>query len=126
MIKVYRLIPVSLLLALITGCYFSISGRVIDAVTEQPIEGAIVLVEWTKKHGFGDAWTESYKVVESVSDNEGNVKIEGCYGFFVEPPDVTVYKKGYVAWSSRWTFPVNEIIDQIFGGGNMISGSDGS
>lgn len=90
------------------GCYPSISGKVIDAETKQPIEGAIVLVEWTKKHGIGDRWTESYKVVEVVSDKDGNVKIEGCYSPFVEPPDVTVYKKGYVAWSSRNIFPSNE------------------
>jgi len=90
------------------GCYPSISGKVIDAETKQPIEGAIVLVEWTKKHGFGDRWTESYKVVEVVSDKDGNVKIDGCYSPFVEPPDVTVYKKGYVAWSSRNIFPSNE------------------
>lgn len=90
---------------LVSGCYLPINGRVIDAETQQPIEGAIVLVEWTKKHGFGDAWTESYKVVEAVSDKEGNVKIVGCYSPFVEQPDVTVYKKGYVAWSNRWIFP---------------------
>lgn len=88
-----------------TGCYLPISGRVIDAETQQPIVGAVVLVEWTKKYGFGDAWTESYKVVESISDKEGKVKIGGCYSLFVEPPDVTVYKKGYVAWSSQWIFP---------------------
>jgi len=88
-----------------SGCYLPINGRVVDAETQQPIEGAVVLVEWTKKHGFGDAWTESYKVVECVSDKEGKVKVEGCYSPFVEPPDVTVYKKGYVAWSSRWIFP---------------------
>jgi hypothetical protein len=85
-----------------------IKGRVIDAETQQPIEGAIVLVEWTKKHGFGDAWTESYKVVEAVSDNEGKVNIEGCYSLFVEPPDITVYKKGYVAWNDENIFPSQE------------------
>ncbi|MDA8100350.1 MAG: carboxypeptidase-like regulatory domain-containing protein [Nitrospiraceae bacterium] len=87
------------------GCYFPITGRVIDAETQQPIEGAVVLVEWTKTHGFGEHWTESYKVFETLSDKNGNVSLPGCYSPFVEPPDVTVYKKGYVAWSSRWIFP---------------------
>jgi len=90
---------------LVSGCYLPINGRVIDAETQQPIEGAIVLVEWTKKHGFGDAWTESYKVVETEADKDGNVKLSGCYSPFVQPPDATVYKKGYVAWSNRWIFP---------------------
>ncbi len=90
----------------VSGCvYPGITGRVIDAETQQPIEGAVVMVEWTKKHGLGDPVTESYKVVEAISDKDGKVKIEGCYSPFVERPDVTVYKKGYVAWSSRWIFP---------------------
>lgn len=88
----------------IVGCYMPIKGRVIDAETQQPIEGAVVMVEWTKKHGFGDSWTESYKVVEVVSDKEGMVQIKGCYSPFVELPHVTVYKKGYVAWNDESIF----------------------
>lgn len=100
-----RLLVICLLIFVVTGCYLPIKGQVVDAETSQPIEGAIVLVEWTKKHGFGDAWTESYKVVEAVSDKDGKVNIEGCYSPFVKPPDVTVYKRGYVTWSSRNVFP---------------------
>lgn len=101
-----QMITITLLVMLsISGCYLPINGRVVDAETQQPIEGAIVLVEWTKKHGFGDAWTESYKVVEVVSDKEGRVKIDGCNSLFVEQPDITVYKKGYVAWNDERIFP---------------------
>jgi hypothetical protein len=105
--RIYRTVIIATMLIYLSGCYAGITGHVVDAETQRPIEGAIVLVEWTKKHGFGDAWTESYKVVETISDKEGNVKIAGCYSPFVEHPDVTVYKKGYVAWSSRWIFPDN-------------------
>jgi len=101
-----RILAVCVLVVLLSsGCYLPINGRVVDAETQLPIEGAIVLVEWTKKHGFGDAWTESYKVVEVVSDKDGKLKIEGCYSPFVQPPDVTVYKKGYVAWNDENIFP---------------------
>jgi len=48
-----------LTLACLSGCYFPISGQVIDAETLQPIEGAVVLVEWTKVRGLGEHWTES-------------------------------------------------------------------
>ncbi len=93
------------LLSIIAGCYVPITGHIIDAETQQPIEGAVVLVEWTKTHGYGDHWTESYKVVEAVSDNDGKVKLEGCFCPFTNPPDVTVYKKGYVAWNNKYIFP---------------------
>jgi len=104
-IRLFAIISIALL---ITGCYVGISGRVIDAETQQPVEGAVVLVEWTKKHGWGDAWTESYKVVEVISDKDGNVSIDGCYSPFVRDPDVTVYKKGYVAWNNRILFPSSQ------------------
>ncbi len=89
----------------ISGCYLPMSGRVIDSETKQPIEGAVVLVEWTKTHGIGEHWTESYKVAEVVSDKDGKVRLPGCYSPFVRPPDVTIYKKGYVAWNNYYIFP---------------------
>jgi hypothetical protein len=92
-------------LLLTAGCYSPISGTVIDAETKQPIEGAVILVEWTKTKGVGLTYTESYKVAETVTDKDGNFELPGCYSPFVNAPDVTVYKKGYVAWSSRNIFP---------------------
>ena len=49
--------------------------------------------------------TESHKVVEVVTDKEGNASIEGVLSPFVDAPDVTVYKKGYVAWNNHYIFP---------------------
>ena len=83
----------------------SISGKVIDAETGQPIEGAIILVEWTKTHGFGNTYTTSEKVAEVLSDNNGIVNIPGYDVRFVNDPDITIYKPGYVAWSNQWIFP---------------------
>lgn len=103
--RILFLIYLSLIVLSASGCYLPINGRVVDAETNAPIEGAVVMVEWTKTHGIGDHSTESYKVIEVVSDKEGKVKIEGCYSLMVNPPDVTVYKRGYVAWSSRIIFP---------------------
>jgi hypothetical protein len=101
----YKLMSILLLLLLVSGCYLPMSGRVIDAETKQPIEGAVVLVEWTRTHGIGEHWTESYKVAEVLSDKDGKVKLPGCYFPFIGPPDVTIYKKGYVAWNNRYIFP---------------------
>jgi hypothetical protein len=96
---------ITLTLVLLAGCYRPISGTVVDADTNAPIEGAVVLVEWTKTHGIGNYSTESYKVAETVTDKDGKFTLPGCYSPFVNEPNVTIYKKGYVAWSSRWIFP---------------------
>ncbi len=102
----YRLsITILSIMLLVTGCYVPISGRVIDAETNAPIEGAVVLVEWTKTKGVGLTYTESVKVAETLSNKDGQFDLPGCFSPFVNEPDVTVYKKGYVAWSSRIIFP---------------------
>ena len=95
-----------LLLFVATGCEGEITGIVVDAETGQPIEGAVILVEWTKVEGIiGMTHTESYKVVEVVTDKEGKASIEGVSSYFVSMPRVTVYKKGYVAWNNEFIFP---------------------
>lgn len=89
-----------------TGCDAEITGTVVDAESGQPIEGAVVLVEWTKTKGLpGMTHTESYKVIEAVTDKEGKVSISGTFSPTVNPPHVTIYKKGYVAWNNEYIFP---------------------
>ncbi len=90
-----------------TGCSASssgISGTVIDAEMGKPIEGAVVLVEWTKTKGFGLTHTESYKVVEVLTDKDGKFKVPGVRTIFVDP-HLTIYKAGYVAWNDEVIFP---------------------
>ncbi len=81
------------------------SGIVVDSQTGKPIDGAVVLVEWTITKGIGLTSTESYKVVETLTNKEGKFNVLGITNPRVNPPDVTVYKKGYVCWSSRIIFP---------------------
>lgn len=99
------IVPVIIMLVLTSGCYGKITGTVVDAETGQPIEGAVVLAEWTKTHGIGDHNTESFKVIEKLTDKEGKVTIEGVSNIFIDSPGVTVYKKGYVAWNNEYIFP---------------------
>lgn len=88
-----------------TGCYASMTGKVVDAETGKPIEGAILLVEWLKGHGIGLTYQTSAKAVEVFSDKDGIVKIPGYFNPFVEGPFITIYKPGYVAWNNHWIFP---------------------
>jgi hypothetical protein len=104
--KIQHSLFILFLLLLVSSCYAGITGKVIDAETQKPIEGAVVLVEWTKTKGMpGMTHTESAKVIEVISDKDGNVEISGNYNPFVNPPHVTVYKKGYVAWNNEYIFP---------------------
>ena len=103
-----KIVYLLLLCFLLSGCgyYRSITGTVIDAETLQPIEGAVGMVEWTGHGGMpGLAHTVSYKVVEVVTDKNGNAHIEGLINPRVSEVDVAVYKPGYVTWSSRDIFP---------------------
>ena len=86
----------------------TITVTVVDAATNEPIEGAVVLVQWTKTTGFGFKATSNYKVVEVVSDENGELTIPGLFKFGVNSPVVNVYKKGYVAWNSEDIFPSYE------------------
>ena len=63
-----------LLVLMVTSCNAEITGTVVDAETGQPIEGAVVLVEWTMTKGVpGMSHTESYKIVEEITDKEWEV-----------------------------------------------------
>jgi len=97
----------SFVLALFSvGWYAEMTGVVVDAETGVPIEGAVVLVEWTVAKGIpGMMVTEVYEATEVVSDKEGKVKLSGVFNPSVNPPQVIVYKAGYVAWHNEFIFP---------------------
>ena len=92
---------------LLGGCgyYPPINVKVIDAETEKPIEGAVLLAQWTISSGMGFNASSNFKVVEVVSDEDGKMYVEGVTKSGVNKPKVTVYKKGYVAWNNRLIFP---------------------
>jgi hypothetical protein len=94
-----------LTLFLLSGCYPTIEGTVVDATTGKPIEGALVLVQWTKEHGFGDPYRTLYKVVETITDKHGYFTINGVYNPFVKPPEMIIYKTGYIPWRNDSIFP---------------------
>lgn len=89
----------------VMGCYATITGTVVDAETGQPIEGAVVLAEWSITKGLGLTYSKSYEVVEAVTDKEGKVTVSGLFNPLVNHPSVTVYRKGYVAWNNQYIFP---------------------
>lgn len=99
------LVVTFLLVFATTDCYADISGTVIDTETGKPIEGAVVFMEWTKTKGLGLTYTETYKIIEKLTDKEGNFKVSRVLNPFVNPPTIVIYKKGYVAWRNDIIFP---------------------
>jgi len=100
-------IAVFIMTMMLTGCYLPISGWVIDAETQQPIEGAVVLVEWVETGGLpGLAFHTVYKIAETETDSKGKFSLPGAYSIFgVDRPVMVIYKQGYVAWRNMTVFP---------------------
>ncbi len=104
MTKTLKIMIIAILFQL-TGCYSGISGKVVDGVTGNPLEGAVVLAQWTKTHGLPGLVSHSvYKIEETETDKEGLFSLSGAYSPFVDPPEMVIYKKGYVPWRNDMDF----------------------
>jgi len=82
-----------------------ISGRVVDAETGEPIEGAIALCVWIEPRFLIETTHHVVSVSESISDNDGRIKAGGTWRMFLDPPELTIYKRGYRAWNNHERFP---------------------
>jgi len=103
--KIAQAVLFLVMILMATSCNAEITGTVVDAETGESIEGAVVLVEWTITKGMpGMSYSESYEVKEALTDKEGRVSISGVMNPFTHR-DLTIYKKGYVAWNSAFIFP---------------------
>ena len=81
----------------------SFSGRVIDAVTGEPLEGAVVSYNWLFGGVFDESWAASY---ETVTDKEGKyfipnqrVKRDTIFRGSLEPESVLIYKNNYSVYT---------------------------
>jgi hypothetical protein len=84
-----------------------IKGRVIDVETRNPIQDAVVSIEWIKyKLGPpGLPWeSKVLELAEDISDVEGQFEIPK-YIIFNYDVYMSVYKNGYVCWSHLSFFP---------------------
>lgn len=105
MMLITTAVALAVVFAVIVGYWRGISGTVVDAKTGEPIEGAVVFVEWTKTKGIGLTYTETYRIVEKATDKKGKFRVFGVLSPFVNPPTFVIYKKGYVAWRNDYIFP---------------------
>ena len=95
----------SFLLVPLTACGLTggpLEGKVLEAGTNKPIPGAIVVVRWTGSlFAFAESQTKCVHVETATTDAQGHYKIALWVGTFPGliqdlRPDVTAYKTGYV------------------------------
>jgi hypothetical protein len=102
-------------------------GRVIDAETKEPIEGAVVVAVWWEQRGFFFGSTERFKDVrEALTDREGKWSIVGLEGYerklipgflqligiwATKSPSFIVFKPGYCCWPEG--FSIDACKDKI-------------
>ena len=113
-----RILLISILTCLVlsvTSCYgFAVirkdgpyEGKVIDVDTGEPIEGIVVLGVWYKENpGPGGAVSEYYDAMETVTDKNGEFKIDGLGLLIMSnviPMDVLIFKAGYEYESGLWS-----------------------
>jgi len=114
-----------LLLSTATGCYAKgpWKGKVIDAETKQPIDGAAVVAVWYKSYrGPAGLSTGYLDASETLTDKEGRFEIPSFWAlhiFFVREisgPIFTIYKPGYGSYPRYQVSPKPPIpYETIFG-----------
>lgn len=90
-------------------------GRVIDAETKEPIEGAVVVAKWLKERAtIAGPSSELKDVKETLTDKNGEWVIKGPKGswggditaiftfltgiYYTKPPEFIIFKPGYCSW----------------------------
>lgn len=111
--KSLRVVLLVFVLMITSGCshYPDLSGKVIDNATGKPIEGALVVARWSKKHGFGLTYHTLSMITETLTDKEGVFSITSTPNDpFVEPPQMIIYKEGYIPWRNDSIFPSSNTV----------------
>lgn len=93
-----------------TGCAGIIRSQVLDARTDQPIAGAVVLGVWTRVAGLPGLYHhELVGVRETVTDADGRFELKRLQSSGLDGEgggqSITVYKFGYAAWNNLFVFP---------------------
>lgn len=114
--KVMVLIAVmfAILIAATTHAKGPWRGKVIDAETKQPIEGAAVVALWYKEFDLSPAGgNKTYlDAQETVTDKNGDFEIPSKYFVSIPfirevwPPEFTIFKPGYGSFPSSQKSPI--------------------
>ena len=97
------------------GLHYNIKGKVIDAKTGEPVEGAVVAINWIR-YKLGPpglpASKERYGTTEDLTDAQGVFTMPK---YPIGTHFMGVYKTGYICWSSETIFnPQGKDGDEMF------------
>lgn len=112
LLKVFITVVLVFMVVCSTACAATFSGKVIDADTKEPIEGAVVVALWVEKRATAaGATSRGHEVKEALTDKNGEWKIKGPSGgelgniksaisfvtgiYFTDTPEFIVFKPGY-------------------------------
>jgi hypothetical protein len=104
-----RLKPILILLVMAPlfascGMHYNIKGKVVDAQTGEPVEGAVVAINWIRYKLAPPGYPtpkERYGTTEDLTDEQGGFIIPK---YPIGTHFMGVYKDGYVCWSSETLF----------------------
>ena len=102
-----------MVLTLASGCshYSDITGKVVDNTSGKPVEGAVVIAQWTNTRGIpGLQYHNLHKIVETLTDKNGAFSLKGTFGFIINPPEMIIYKEGYIPWRNDSIFPSCDLV----------------
>ena len=114
--KLLSLIFILFVFLTVTACDTTFKGKVIDADTKRPIEGAVVVAAWHEEQATPTGSTLKLKdVTEALTDKKGEWVIKGTRGremgnitaiftlltgtYITNPPHFIIFKPAYCPWS---------------------------
>jgi len=109
--KSLRVVIFIFIMMVSSGCYHGINGKVVDNATGKPLEGALVVVQWTRPdiHSIEGISSAVIMNTETLTDKNGKFVIRSTpYNPFANQPEMIIIKEGYIPWRN----------DEIFPGGN--------
>jgi len=128
-VAVFLFLAVSALPAPATGPW---KGRVIDAETKEPLEGAVVLAVWDRNYRTPTGTSSYfYEAKEVLTDKDGRFEIPSYISInflpiisYIRGPEFIIFKPGYGSFPNYRINPPMKLLSHVPPGNNKYGESD--